>query len=85
LRIQFSRDPRYHDFPSRAQSRRVLGQNVQVACLEDIIRGKTWAWMDTARRLSKREKDRLDLIRIGESHPELIPLLPPAIQTLLKP
>ena len=32
--------------------------------------------MDAARRASKRQKDRLNLTRICESHPRIIPLIP---------
>lgn len=32
--------------------------------------------MDTDRRASKRQKDRLDLTRICEFHPRIIPLIP---------
>jgi hypothetical protein len=44
---------------------------VRVACLEDVTRGKLWAYGDPRRRLSKRKKDELDLIRLAEKYPEL--------------
>ncbi len=47
-----------------------------VACLEDVVRGKLWAYDDPRRRLSKRKKDELDLIRLAEAHPELESLYP---------
>ena len=47
-----------------------------VAALDDLVQGKLWAAMDTTRRASKRQKDRLDLTRICESHPRIIPLIP---------
>jgi len=34
------------------------------------------AWSDRKKRLSKRKKDELDLIHIGEIYPELHGLLP---------
>ena len=68
LRIQFTTDPRYQDFPSRSTSREVLGSLVEVACLEDIVQGKLWAYTDPRRRLSKRKKDELDLIRLAEAY-----------------
>ena len=49
----------------------MLGIQVRVACLEDVTRGKLWAYSDPRRRLSKRKKDELDLIRLGEAYPEL--------------
>jgi hypothetical protein len=58
---------------------RVLGETVPVASLENIVRGKVWAWSDPKRRLSKRKKDELDLIRIAEKYPQLRELMPPAI------
>ena len=71
LNVQFTQDPRYQDFLARAKPREVLGQTVPVADLKDIVQGKVWAWSDGQRRLSKRKKDELDLIRIGETYPAL--------------
>lgn len=84
LQINFIRDPRYQNFSSRAQLRAVLGQDVPVASLEDVLQGKIWAWSDRERRLSKRKKDELDLIRIGEAYPKLHELLPKEIAGQLK-
>ena len=83
LRIQFTTDPRYYDFPTRASRRLVLEQPVLVASLEDIFQGKLWAWSDASRRLSKRKKDELDLIRLAEAFPVLRAKLPPALRELL--
>ncbi len=71
LRIQFTTDERYQPFPARSLEAEVLGIWVKVACLEDVTRGKLWAWSDPARRLSKRKKDELDLIRLAEAYPAL--------------
>jgi hypothetical protein len=76
LNVQFTQDPRYQDFLSHAERREVLGLTVPVAALKNIVQGKIWAWSDNERRLSKRKKDELDLIRIGEAHPELRPGMP---------
>jgi hypothetical protein len=54
----------------------VLGVRVRVACLEDVTRGKLWAYADPRRRWSKRKKDELDLIRIAETYPQLKSLYP---------
>ena len=81
LRIQFSLDPRYQSFLSVTTVRDVLGQQVPVASLTNIVRGKVWAWSDQKRRLSKRKKDELDLIRILESYPQLSNLMPPEIRS----
>jgi hypothetical protein len=52
--------------------------------MKDIVEGKIWAWSDPQRRLSKRKKDELDLIRLGERYPELRPQLPGDIASQLK-
>jgi hypothetical protein len=77
LRVQFTTDPRYQDFLPRSMEADVLGVRARVACLEDVARGKLWAYRDPARRLSKRKKDELDLIRLAEAYPELRTLYPP--------
>ncbi len=71
LRVQFTTDRRYESFPSRSSKREVLGILVEVACLEDVVQGKLWAYGDPQRRLSKRKKDELDLIRLAEAYPWL--------------
>ncbi len=83
LRIQFSLDPRYQDFVNDTTSRDVLGQQVPVASLANVIRGKIWAWSDKGRRVSKRKKDELDLIRILEAYPELRHTMPQEIRDQL--
>jgi hypothetical protein len=84
LRIQFTTDTRYQNFPDRAGEAEVLGVRVRVACLEDVTRGKLWAYGDPARRLSKRKKDELDLIRLAEAHPQLRALYPEALRQQLE-
>jgi hypothetical protein len=84
LNVQFTQDSRYQDFVVRARPREVLGQTVPVADLKDIVQGKVWAWSDKQRRLSKRKKDELDLIRIGEAFPELRSDMPQEIVSQLE-
>jgi hypothetical protein len=84
LRIQFTVDERYQRFFNETKIFEVLGEQVPVASLENIVKGKSWAWSDSKRRLSKRKKDELDLIRIGESYPELRPLMPPEVAAQLE-
>lgn len=79
LRIQFQVDPRYQEFPARAEVREILGHRLPVAKLEDVMRGKIWAAGDPGRRASKRQKDLADIARLLEGHPELRPLVPQAI------
>jgi hypothetical protein len=76
LNIQFTTDARYQSFLADATERDVLGMNVPVATLQNIVRGKVWAWQDTNGRLSKRKKDELDLIRIAEAYPDTRRLIP---------
>ena len=79
LRLQITVNSRYAVFPTRAVPGKVLGVDVPVACLADLVQGKLWAATDPARRGSKRAKDRADLIRICESHPHVIALIPPGL------
>ncbi len=84
LRIQFTVDPRYQSFLSRSEEHDVLGVQVRVASLEDVTRGKLWAYSDPERRLSKRKKDELDLIRLAEAYPELKAFYPRELLEQLK-
>jgi hypothetical protein len=83
LRIQFTLDPRYHDFVNDTTIHDVLGHRVPVASLANIVRGKIWAWSDVQRRVSKRKKDELDLIRLLEAYPELRHTMPQEIRDQL--
>jgi hypothetical protein len=83
LRIQFTTDPRYQPFLSRAQEREVLGTSASVAALEDVVQGKLWAYLDPERRLTKRKKDELDLLRLAEAYPHLRASYPPELQKQL--
>ncbi|HIJ57862.1 MAG TPA: hypothetical protein HPQ03_17300 [Deltaproteobacteria bacterium] len=80
LRIQLQTDPRYQDFIGRAASQTVLGYKMKVACVEDVLQGKIWAYSDEQRRKSKRQKDLADIIRLMEVHPSLIDLIPATIK-----
>ena len=83
LRVQLQTDPRYQDFLARAEERDVLGYDMSVACLQDILRGKVWAYSDETRRKSKRQKDLSDIMRLIETHPQLRGDLPPEIASRL--
>ena len=52
------------------------GANVTVASLDDVLTGKIWAYMDEARRKSKRQKDLADIARLVERFPQLLSRLP---------
>lgn len=76
LRVQFQTDARYAAFVERSVPGRVLGLNLPVATLVDVLRGKVWAAQDPGRRPSKRQKDLADIARLLEAHPDLRELVP---------
>lgn len=80
LRIWLQTDPRYQKFVLSADGRNVLGYTMRVARVEDVLQGKVWAYLDTTRRKSKRQKDLADIFRIVEKFPQLEATLPPSIQ-----
>lgn len=84
LRIQIQTDSRYQEFLSRASSKEVLGYQMNVAAIEDVLKGKVWAYSDQKRRMSKRQKDLADIIRLIEAYPPLEPLVPAVILEKLK-
>src|ERR1700693_2735 len=53
LRVQFQTDPRYADFVERASIREVLGLQLPVATVEDVLQGKIWAALHPDRRTTK--------------------------------
>lgn len=83
LRIQLRTDPRYQGFLSRSERRDILGYNMSVASMQDVLRGKVWAYSDETRRQSKRQKDLSDIMRLVETHPDLRSELPTAIASQL--
>ncbi len=84
LRIQIQTDPRYQEFIPRAELRNVLGYKLYVAGLNDVLRGKVWAYADQTRRRSKRQKDLADIMRIIEIYPRLKVKLPQSLQEELE-
>ena len=79
LRIQIQTDPRYSEFVNKAKVHDVLGVQLPVAQLEDVLKGKIWAAMDPERRASKRQKDLADISRLLEKYPRLRAQVPPEI------
>jgi hypothetical protein len=84
LRVQIQTDPRYAKFISRASVKNVLGFDLPVANLGDVLKGKVWAAQDPTRRGSKRQKDLADIARIIESNPHLAANVPPVIREKLE-
>jgi hypothetical protein len=79
LRVQIQLDPRYGAFVESASARKVLGLELPVAHLENVLQGKVWAAGDDTRRGSKHQEDLADIARLLESHPVLRPRVPAAI------
>lgn len=84
LRIQVQTDGRYQAFVARASRKQVLGYQMRVACLEDVLQGKLWACQDESRRKSKRQKDLADIARIIEAYPALASLLPDPVREIIE-
>lgn len=80
LRIQIQKDERYQQFIKRAEIKTVLGYELKVASIEDVLLGKIWAYSDIERRKSKRQKDLADILRLIESNPNLSNFLPESIK-----
>ena len=83
LRVQIQTDERYGSFLESATLRTVLGMELPVASVEDVLQGKIWAVMDPERRGSKRQKDLADIARILEKYPELRAQVPQEIRSRL--
>jgi len=63
--------------------KKVLGYEMKVAALDDVLTGKIWAYSDEERRKSKRQKDLADIMRLVETHPRLHDVLPEEIKTII--
>lgn len=83
LRIQIQTDKRYRSFVNHASLKTVLGLEMSVGSLEDILQGKVWAAQDVSRRGSKRQKDLADIARIIETYPQLREKVPADILSKL--
>jgi len=82
--FQISTDVFYESFPERAVDAQVHGIQMRVASVEDTLAGKAAAYQDPKRRGSKRQKDLLDLVRLIESHPHLLKLLPDSVRPVVE-
>ena len=70
VRVQIQTDKRYGPFVERATLHSVLGLELPVASVDDVLQGKIWAALDSERRGSKRQKDLADIARILENYPQ---------------
>jgi len=76
LRNQITINSRYGSFPSRAVIGTLLGVELPIACLADVVQGKLWAATDPTRRTTKRQKDAVDIARLAEKHSEVFEMVP---------
>ena len=83
LRVQVQTDERYSEFVQSAELRDVLGEQLWVAAVENVLQGKVWAASDPARRQSMRLKDFADIARILEGFPHLAAQVPDEIKQRL--
>ncbi len=83
LRIQLRTDARYQEFIRSATVRSVLGYEMKVAAVEDVLKGKIWAYSDEQIRMSKRQKDLADIMRLVEAYPDLAGKVPSGIRDKL--
>lgn len=70
VRVQIQTDERYGLFLERASLHSVLGMELPVASVEDVLQGKVWAALDSERRGSKRQKDLADIARLLDNYPQ---------------
>lgn len=82
--IQISTEEMYLDFPERSIGTTVHGILMRVASLEDTLKGKIAAYVEPARRPSKRQKDLADISRLLEAHPGIKDLIPQPIYDRLE-
>lgn len=83
LRILLPTNYRDQEFIKRARRQQVLGYNVTVARIDDVLQGKIWAYQDQTRRPSKRQEDLADIFRLVEARPGLREQLPSSIGEML--
>lgn len=79
VRVQIQTDERYNAFLEKATIKSILGMDLPVASIEDVLQGKIWAALDSEIRGSKRQKDLADIARILENYPELRAKVPQEI------
>ncbi|MGK2966074.1 MAG: hypothetical protein ACSLFM_10790 [Tepidiformaceae bacterium] len=83
LQVQVQLHPRYGRFPGSANEQEVLGLRLPVARPEDLLKGKIWAYSDSAPWASKRQKDLADIARLLEAFPDLRAQVPDAVLSRL--
>ncbi|HEX6032930.1 MAG TPA: nucleotidyl transferase AbiEii/AbiGii toxin family protein [Anaerolineales bacterium] len=76
VRVQIRTDERYSSFLERAAPRSILGMELPVASVEDVLQGKIWTALNPESRSSKRQKDLADIARILENYPQYRSMVP---------
>ncbi len=82
--VQISTDEFYRSFPGSSVEADVHGISMKVASLTDTLTGKIAAMSDPKRRGSKRQKDVLDIVRLIETHPQLMNQIPSNIRSQIE-
>jgi hypothetical protein len=84
VRIQIQMDEHLQSFLTRKREAVVLERKMFVASPEDLLASKIDAYREPTRRRTKREKDRLDILRLVEVQPQLKQLVPTDLQREFK-
>ena len=79
LRVQMQTDPASSAYVARSAKREVLGLQLPVAAIEDVLKGKINSASDRTRRPSKQLKDLADIVRLLEVRCDLSSLVPDTI------
>jgi hypothetical protein len=80
LRIQLQTDPRYQPFIRRTSMKDVIGYEMKVVAIGDVLQGELWAYLDDWKWKSKRQKDLADIYRLIEEYPSLKVFLPESMK-----
>lgn len=80
VRIQIQTDAHLQPILGRRRKALVLDREMYVASPEDLLATKIAAYREPRRRRTKREKDRLDVLRLVEAQPHLKQLIPAELQ-----
>jgi hypothetical protein len=84
VRIQIQTDAHLQPIIGRRRKARVLDREMFVASPEDLLASKIAAYREPNCRRTKREKERLDVLRLVEAQPHLKQLVPAELQRELE-
>ena len=77
LKVRFMKQGCYQPFLDRATLRTILGMDVPVAALADLVQGELWMRESAGHRASKNMQAEMNLLRLAEVHfAEVAPRLP---------